>query len=44
MKRQHSFVKELLELYEPYSATTKELVKEELKLKRIEAYDRGIKK
>jgi len=38
MKRQHSFVKELLALYEPYSETTKQLVAEELKYKRQVAF------
>ena len=43
MKRQHSFVKELLALYEPYSDTTKQLVAEELKQRRFNAYDGGQK-
>ena len=43
MKREHSFVKELLALYEPYSDTTKQLVIEELKQLRTKAYKGGQK-
>ena len=43
LKRPHSYVRELLELYEPYSETTKALVLEELMQDRMHAYEEAKK-